>query len=59
MFGEYSWRALSVLVFVVRADRQEILEVSDDLRAILSTVGETQLSANDFLLEKFFLDQFQ
>ena len=58
MLGEYSWRALSVLVFVVRADRQEILEMSDELRAILSAVGEAQLSANDFLLKEFFLDQF-
>lgn len=56
MLGEYRWRALSVFVFVVRADRQEILEMSDELRSFVSTVDETQLSTNDFLLKEFLLD---
>ena len=48
--------AMVILVVIVGADGEEILEVHDGLRQGFARVREAQFSDDEFLLDEFLLD---
>jgi hypothetical protein len=54
--GQCRGNAVVILVFIVRADGQKILEVHDGLRQGLARVREAQFSDDELLLDEFLLD---